>query len=121
MVFLHGVQGMIEEMEASGAVERVARRHRTVVFDRPGYGYSARPRNRLWTPGRQAAFLVKAFATLGLERPVVVGHSWGTLVALTLALDHPEAVGGLILIGGYYYPTARLDALPFVASAGVTV
>jgi len=31
---------------------------------------------------------------------VVVGHSWGALVAVALGLDHPEAVSGLVLVGG---------------------
>jgi pimeloyl-ACP methyl ester carboxylesterase len=46
---------------------------------------------------------------IGVEHPVVVGHSWGTLVALGLAADLPAYVRGLVLISGYYYPTARLD------------
>jgi pimeloyl-ACP methyl ester carboxylesterase len=45
----------------------------------------------MWSPQRQADLLRKALETLGMRRPVVVGHSWGTLVALALALDHPEA------------------------------
>jgi mandelate racemase len=56
-----------------------------------------------------------------MRRPVVVGHSWGTLVALPLALDHPEAVSGLVLLSGYYHPTLRADvplfsipAIPFI-------
>ena len=48
----------------------------------------------------------RAFARLGIERPVVVGHSWGTLVALALALADPAAVRGLVLVSGYYHPTA---------------
>ena len=40
----------------------------------------------------------------------MVGHSWGTLVALALALDHPRSVAGLVLASGYYFPTARADA-----------
>ena len=41
----------------------------------------------------------------------MVGHSMGAMVALALALDHPEDVRRLVLLGGYYYPTARVDAL----------
>ena len=74
----------------------------------------------LWTPAAQAHLLRRAFARLGLERPVVVGHSWGTMVALAMALDHPDAVGGLVLLSGYYKPTARLD-VPLVALAAVPV
>lgn len=117
VVFLHGVQGMIEEVEASGVIERLARTNRVLVFDRPGYGYSTRPRTQVWTPAAQAAVIRAAMVTLGLDRVVVVGHSWGTLVALALALEHPNAVGGLVLIGGYYYPTPRADVLPFALGA----
>jgi pimeloyl-ACP methyl ester carboxylesterase len=51
------------------------------------------------------------FSLLGIERPIVVGHSLGTMVALALALDHPDQVSGLVLASGYYYPTARADVL----------
>lgn len=40
-----------------------------------------------------------------------MGHSWGTLVALEIALRFPERVRGLVLISGYYFPTARVDSL----------
>ena len=46
-----------------------------------------------------------------VERPVVVGHSWGTNAALALALADPAAVRGLVLVSGYYEPTLRADAL----------
>src|SRR5207237_7837134 len=101
----------------SGIVGRLAERHRVVIFDRPGSGYSARPRNRLWTPQEQAALLVAASAQLGLGRPVVVGHSWGTLVALAWALDHPERLSALGLASGYYYPTPRPDVISTVPVA----
>ncbi len=66
---------------------------------------------------RQAALLHDAFASLGVEKPIVVGHSWGALVALALALDHPDDIAGLVLISGYYYPTARVDAALFAPAA----
>ena len=46
---------------------------------------------------------------MGVEKPIVVGHSWGTLVALSMALRDPAAISGLVLVSGYYVPTARLD------------
>ena len=111
VVLLHGNAVTAEDWIASGVFNLAAARHRVVAFDRPGYGYSERPRDRLWTAEAQAAALVEAFALLGIERPVVVGHSWGTLVALALALNHPEAVSGLVLTSGYYFRTARADVL----------
>jgi pimeloyl-ACP methyl ester carboxylesterase len=47
----------------------------------------------------------------------VLGHSWGTLVAIALALDHPREVQALILASGYYYPNARADVLILSAPA----
>ena len=65
----------------------------------------------------QASILPEAFRLLGIERPIVVGHSWGTLVALALALDHPRHVSGLVLVSGYYYPTPRKDVALFSVPA----
>ncbi|MFN8224835.1 MAG: alpha/beta fold hydrolase [Gaiellales bacterium] len=48
---------------------------------------------------RWAEDLRVLFGKLGLVRPIVVGHSLGAVIALKLALEHPEAVGGLVLIG----------------------
>jgi pimeloyl-ACP methyl ester carboxylesterase len=41
----------------------------------------------------------------------VVGHSLGAMVALALALDHPDHVGGLVLASGYYFPSMRADVV----------
>ena len=111
VVLLHGNVVSAEDWVLSGVLDEAARRHRVVAFDRPGFGFSERPHGALWTPAAQARLLRRAFDRLGLERPVVVGHSWGALVALALAIDHPEAVGGLVLMSGYYRPTARVDAV----------
>ncbi|WP_346767126.1 alpha/beta fold hydrolase [Enterovirga aerilata] len=109
ILLLHGNGATSEDMVASGLVERLARNHRVIVPDRPGYGYSDRPRGTLWSPEKQAQVMVQLLDRLGVESPVVVGHSWGALVALALALDAPERARALLLLSGYYYPTARLD------------
>lgn len=111
IVLLHGNTVLLQDFIASGLFDRLAEGHRVIAFDRPGFGYSERPRDRLWTPSAQAALFERAFARLGIENPVVVGHSWGTLVALALAIEQPSSVRGLVLASGYYYPTARIDAL----------
>jgi pimeloyl-ACP methyl ester carboxylesterase len=121
VVLLHGNGVMIEDFVISGVLERVARRRRVVAFDRPGFGHSDKPRDRAWTAGAQADLVLKALRQLGIDRPVVVGHSWGTLVALAMAVDRPEAVGGLVLISGYYYPSLRADAAMFAPLAAPVV
>jgi len=44
---------------------------------------------------------------LGLERPFVVGHSWGASVALQYAVDHPARVAGVALIDGGLYDMSQ--------------
>jgi pimeloyl-ACP methyl ester carboxylesterase len=121
VVLIHGNVVTAEDWILSGVLDQVAAQgHRVIAFDRPGYGYSDRPRGTAWTATAQADLLRRAFARLGLECPVVVGHSWGTLAALALALADPTAVRGLVLVSGYYHPTVRADAL-LVAPAAVPV
>lgn len=111
IVFLHGNGSLIQDFASSDLVRLVAQTHRVIVFDRPGYGYSKRPRNRVWSPTAQADLLWEAAARLGAERAHLLGHSWGTLVALEWALRHPGSVRSLTLESGYYFPTARLDVV----------
>ncbi len=110
VLFLHGNGGMVDDLLISGIVDRTCAAHRAFVIDRPGFGYSGRPRGRTWGATAQAALLPTLFQTLDLRPAIVVGHSWGTLVALALALEHPELVSGLVLASGYYYPTPRVEA-----------
>ncbi len=111
IVLLHGNGVSARDWELSGVLDALAASHRVIAFDRPGFGYSERPRGIRWTPFRQAALLHNALAVLDVKRPAVVGHSWGTLVALALALDFPADVDRLVLVSGYYFPSARPDVL----------
>ena len=114
IVFLHGNGMTVEDMRISGIMD-IAADHsfRAIAFDRPGFGHSERPRGTAWTAAAQAALLPKAFELLGIDRPIVVGHSLGTMVALALALNHPDHVAGLVLASGYYFPKARADIALF--------
>ncbi|MDI3567219.1 alpha/beta fold hydrolase [Bradyrhizobium sp. Arg816] len=109
VVLFHGNGTMIQDLVLSGLVDRLAHKYRVICFDRPGFGYSDRPRTRIWTPTTQASLFAKALDQLGVRKPVVLGHSWGTLVAIALALRSSDAVSGLVLVSGYYFPTSRMD------------
>lgn len=111
VVLLHGNGVTAEDFRNAGLIDRLARDHRVIAFDRPGYGYSERPRSTLWTPAAQAQLLAGALAGLGVGRAVVLAHSWATLVALSMAQQYPQLVAGLVLASGYYYPSVRLDVL----------
>jgi len=118
LVLLHGNGSMIQDFETSGLIEMAAKSYRVIAFDRPGYGHSDRPRTTIWTANAQADLIHEAMLELGIERAIVLGHSWGASVAVALALRHPEIVGGLVLASGYYYPSMRSDV---VAASGPAV
>lgn len=109
VVVLHGNGSMLEDLSSSSLIDQLAEKYRVIALDRPGFGGTSRDTSEAWTPEREAALLSEVLAVLGVERAVVVAHSWGTLVALGLALRQPTAIDGLVLLSGYYYPTTRLD------------
>ena len=109
VVLFHGNGSMIQDFTISGLVDLLARRNRVLCFDRPGFGYSQRPRLRIWTATAQAALFVKALNQLGVLNPVVLGHSWGALVAIALGVRNDYPIRGLVLASGYYFPSWRWD------------
>jgi pimeloyl-ACP methyl ester carboxylesterase len=117
IVLVHGNAVTGDDWNTSGLADRLLRKHRVIIFDRPGFGYSERPRGCVWTAAQQAELLHQALQQLGIDRPVVVGHSWGTIVALELAVRHQADTAGLVLLSGYYFWTIRPDVLLAVAGS----
>jgi pimeloyl-ACP methyl ester carboxylesterase len=117
ILLVHGNGTMIEDWIISGVVDELAKTNRVIAVDRPGFGHSPRPRGTVWTVERQAALLAEALDLLGASDVVVAGHSFGALVTAALALDHPERLSGVALIGGYYFPTPRPDVWMVAPSA----
>jgi pimeloyl-ACP methyl ester carboxylesterase len=73
--------------------------YRVIAFDMPGYGYSAKPRKGEYTIAGQAKMMMRALDCLGIPRAIFVGSSYGGAVAATCALDYPERVEKLVLVG----------------------
>lgn len=97
ILLIHGLGGSLRTFTHS-VLERLSGEFRVVVMERPGSGESVRA-PRACARVRSQAETVSAFiGELGLDRPLLVGHSLGGAVALAVALDHPEQVRGLALI-----------------------
>jgi pimeloyl-ACP methyl ester carboxylesterase len=111
LVLFHGNGSMIQDFESSGLIDLAAANYRVIVFDRPGFGHSLRPRNVVWTAEAQADLFARALARLNVSQAIVLGHSWGASVAVALAIKHPSLVEALVLASGYYFPTPRADVL----------
>src|SRR6185295_7030935 len=78
--------------------------HRIVIPDRTGYGGSGRLDTQ--EPDFHHRAAQETFAvieTLGLERPVLWGHSDGAVIALLMGLAAPERIGGLIVEATHFY------------------
>lgn len=103
VVLIHGANGNLRDWTFS-LFDRLAADHRVVALDRPGQGYSDRPAESGPDPRVQARILRDAAAALGVERPVVVGHSWGGAVAAAWALAYPHEISGLVLLAAATQP-----------------
>lgn len=97
IVFVHGLSGQMRNF-AWLPIEELARHHRVILIDRPGTGYSTRGAQSAANVYAQAEAVVRFCDVLGLEKPVLVGHSLGGAIALAVALNHPRAVSRLALI-----------------------
>ncbi len=103
ILFLHGGWGYeIYPFDRTMAV--LASHHRMVIPDRTGYGRSGAIDTL--PPDFHRLAMAETRAVIGalrLDRPVVWGHSDGAVIALLLALDSPDAVGGVILEATHVY------------------
>ena len=77
-----------------------------ISVDGPGFGAS--PVAASYDLGSLAALLRATIRELGLDRPVLMGHSWGGGVVTTLAGRHPEEVRGLVLVDSGHIDYADL-------------
>lgn len=114
VVLLHGQPGTRRDWDGvRGALRDV----RVLAPDRPGYdGHPA------MDFAGNAQRLSALLGATGVQRAVLVGHSWGGGVALQMALDHPAQVAGLCLLGSIgsrlsWTNWDRLLAFPGIAQA----
>lgn len=97
LLLIHGLGGSMRNFTHS-VVDRLSGEFRIVVMDRPGSGESSRDPGACARLRSQAETVSAFIRALGLDRPVLVGHSLGGAVALAVALDYPDDVRGLALV-----------------------
>jgi len=113
IVLVHGLGGQLRNFTYSLS-ERLSPHHRLILVDRPGSGYSTYRGDGTCGLATQAAMIVELMDQLGLDRPLVVGHSLGGAIALAMALGHPGKIGGLALLAPLTQP---IEAVPQVFKA----
>jgi pimeloyl-ACP methyl ester carboxylesterase len=115
VVLLHGNPGSVEDW---ALVMPALDTHRVIAFDRPGHGYSDAAPEDSGSPEVQADLLHRALVSLGVERPILVGHSWGGGLILVYTLHHPDEVAGLVAVEPtpYAEPTFSDPIFPILAA-----
>lgn len=108
IVLLHGLGATLRNFDY-GVADALAADHRVIVMDRPGSGYSEVLGGQMGVLD-QAAVVASFIDALGLERPLLVGHSLGGAIALGVATHHPEVVGGLALLAPLTHPAGMMPA-----------
>ncbi|CCE03209.1 alpha/beta hydrolase [Bradyrhizobium sp. STM 3809] len=103
LLLLHGASSNLEAMRRPLG-DMLAQRHRVLLADRPGHGWSPRDREEDSTPAVQARMLDEALARLGIDRVILVVHSWSGALGLRMALDFPDRVVGLVMLAPVAYP-----------------
>ncbi len=97
VIMIHGLGGNLRNYLAT-IIPAVAKTNHVIAFDRPGTGYSERPAGADATTGTQAAIIQMAIDKLGIEDPLIVGHSLGGAISLSHAVLHPGKARGYVLI-----------------------
>jgi len=120
VVLVHGNPGSCQDW--TRLYSPLADRYQAFAFDRPGHGHSDRPNHGGdVTVEVQAQLLCAALDQLRVERPILIGHSWGGALALAYALTYPRDVAGLVLLAPAVYESddgvsflSKLPAWPVV-------
>lgn len=124
VVLMHGWGCTLDTVRSIAAT--ASKTHRVLNLDMPGFGHSAEP-TEVWTVDDYTALVVRFIELLELERPILIGHSFGGRVAIQLAARRPDMVDSLVLVDAagvkpkrplsYYIKVYRFKTLKALANA----
>jgi len=125
LVFIHGASAnLLDPMVAFR--DKLEGRSDLLFLDRPGFGYSDRGGPQNAYPDGQADAITALMRKRGIDRAIIVSHSFGGAIAASFALNHKEMVAGLLFLspathpwpGGieWYYDAAGMPVLGWLFS-----
>ncbi|ACE92723.1 probable esterase/hydrolase protein [Rhizobium etli CIAT 652] len=119
LVFIHGASGnLLDQLVAFRTA--LEGRAEMLFVDRPGHGYSERGGPENAVPSGQADAIARLMEARGIERAIIVGHSFGGAITATFGLRHPEKTAGLLFLAPATHPwPGGIDWYYHVATAPV--
>ncbi len=103
IVFIHGASGNLRDQEAAFR-EALEGRAELLFVDRPGHGYSERGGAENGFPDGQATAISRLLELKGIDRAIIVGHSFGGAIAASFAVFHPDKTAGLLFLAPATHP-----------------
>ncbi|MEM0449349.1 MAG: alpha/beta hydrolase [Methanomassiliicoccales archaeon] len=99
VIMLHGSNGSLYDYKLS-IMDALAKEFRVIAIDRPGHGHTPRIFWGRDTCSWQGELIKEAWKQLGVNRPILVGHSSAAAVVLDLAIRCPQDISGVVLLSG---------------------
>jgi pimeloyl-ACP methyl ester carboxylesterase len=108
VVLIHGLTGDLSIWYLSQTMSTLARTHRVTAYDLRGHGYSDAPAEG-YTSLDHARDLFAVCNALEIDRPRLVGHSFGAVIAVHAAVIEPDRVEALVLSDPYFPALRHLE------------
>jgi len=97
IVLIHGFTGNSRNWALT--VPAIRGRFRCISFDLPGHGLSDKPTDtRAYELRRMAGVVWRSIEALGVEKPILIGHSMGGMISQIIAIEHTDALRALVLV-----------------------
>ncbi len=103
IVFIHGASANLND-QMTPLRPLLEGRAELLFLDRPGHGWSGRGPGNNETQAGQAATIAALMSRLGIDRAIIVGHSFGGSVTAAFALEHPKKTGALVFLSAATHP-----------------
>ena len=107
IILIHGATGNLQDFHAS-IFTPLAEKYRVIAFDRPGLGYSERPRHgdsvNWCSPREQMAIIRSAIRALNIDKPIFLGHSLAGPIVLDYLMHHGQELSAAILLSPVSHP-----------------
>jgi pimeloyl-ACP methyl ester carboxylesterase len=116
VVFIHGFASALETWH--GVMGELQKTHHVLALDLKGFGWSSRPPGD-YSPQAEAQLVLALMEQRNIHRAAVVAHSWGSSVALAMAITAPERVSRIALYDAWVYEEQLPTTFLWARAGGV--